>query len=157
MSRCRWRCLSLYKGLGMATFFSVLVANMESLMLYVGLLVPFYFVLRAVVETVYCYWLTPRSIRKVMEKQGVNGPKPRFLVGNLMDMSSLTSKSTSSDMDCIRHDIVPRLLPHYVLWSEQFGNTTTHHRHRLKLIANVGSVNQRKLTWNGTNTFGLVN
>ncbi|OWM64438.1 cytokinin hydroxylase-like [Punica granatum] len=71
--------------------------------------------------TISCYWLTPRRIKKVMERQGVRGPSPQFLLGNIPDMASLVSKSTSCGMDSIRHDIVDRLLPHYVLWSKQFG------------------------------------
>ncbi|KZV35645.1 hypothetical protein F511_31025 [Dorcoceras hygrometricum] len=56
-----------------------------------------------------------------MEKQGVYGPKPRFLVGNILEMASLVAKSTSDDMDSINHDIVGRLLPHFVSWSESYG------------------------------------
>ena len=56
-----------------------------------------------------------------MENQGVRGPKPRFLVGNIMDMAALVSKSTSTDMDSISHDTVGRLLPHFVAWSKQYG------------------------------------
>ncbi|KAL2925694.1 Cytokinin hydroxylase [Bienertia sinuspersici] len=40
-----------------------------------------------------------------MEKQGVRGPKPRLLVGNLLEMASLVSSSTSKDMPTISHDI----------------------------------------------------
>ncbi|GJY70819.1 cytokinin hydroxylase-like protein [Tanacetum coccineum] len=56
-----------------------------------------------------------------MARQGVRGPKPRFLIGNLLDIASLVSKSTSFDMPSIDHDIVPRLLPHLVLWSKIYG------------------------------------
>ncbi|KAF5940781.1 hypothetical protein HYC85_021948 [Camellia sinensis] len=56
-----------------------------------------------------------------MEKQGVYGPKPRFLVGKISDMASLVSKSTSKCMDSINHDIVGRLLPHFLIWSKQYG------------------------------------
>ncbi|XXG81502.1 hypothetical protein AAC387_Pa09g2120 [Persea americana] len=94
---------------------------MALLLMFVALVVFFCCVLHAVIETISCYYSTPRRIRKVMERQGVYGPKPRFLVGNLRDMASLISKSTSSDMDSIHHDIVTRLLPHYVLWSERYG------------------------------------
>ncbi|KAL3844873.1 hypothetical protein ACJIZ3_002276 [Penstemon smallii] len=80
-----------------------------------------FFILKVAYETVLCYWLTPRRIKKIMEKQGVRGPKPRFLVGNIFDMASLVSKSTSQDMDSIDHDIVGRLLPHYVSWSKSYG------------------------------------
>ncbi|XP_030529137.1 cytokinin hydroxylase-like [Rhodamnia argentea] len=72
-------------------------------------------------ETISCYWWTPRRIKKIMERQGVRGPTPRLLVGNILDMASLVAKSTSDNMDSIRHDVVPRLLPHYVLWSQQYG------------------------------------
>ncbi|XP_010265149.1 PREDICTED: cytokinin hydroxylase-like [Nelumbo nucifera] len=71
--------------------------------------------------TISCYWLTPRRIKKFMEKQGITGPKPRFIVGNLVDVAALVASATSKDMDSIHHDIVGRLLPHYVLWSKQFG------------------------------------
>ncbi|PIN00563.1 Cytochrome P450 CYP4/CYP19/CYP26 subfamily [Handroanthus impetiginosus] len=72
-------------------------------------------------ETISCYWLTPRRIKKVMEKQGIRGPKPRFLLGNIMDMASLVAKSTSQDMGSIDHDIVGRLLPHFLAWSKIYG------------------------------------
>lgn len=72
-------------------------------------------------DFISCYWLTPRRIKKIMEKQGVRGPKPRFLVGNIMEVASLVSKSTSQDMESIDHDIVGRLMPHFVAWSEIYG------------------------------------
>ncbi|KAI3462533.1 hypothetical protein Pfo_019196 [Paulownia fortunei] len=72
-------------------------------------------------ETISYYWLTPRRIKKIMEEQGVRGPKPQFLVGNILDMASLVVKSTSKDMDSLHHDIVGRLLPHFVSWSKTYG------------------------------------
>ncbi|OVA09412.1 Cytochrome P450 [Macleaya cordata] len=79
------------------------------------------FIIRAATITISCYWLQPRHIRKMMAKQGVHGPKPRFLIGNIFDVGSLVSKTTSNDMDSISHDLVGRLLPHYVIWSKQYG------------------------------------
>ncbi|XP_020586094.1 cytokinin hydroxylase-like [Phalaenopsis equestris] len=67
------------------------------------------------------YILTPLRIRRLMQKQGVPGPKPRFLLGNLPDIASLLSQSTSSDMPSVDHNIVARLLPHYHLWSKIYG------------------------------------
>ncbi|KAF3793933.1 Cytokinin hydroxylase [Nymphaea thermarum] len=67
------------------------------------------------------YWLTPRRIRLAMEKQGVRGPRPSFLVGNLFHMAALVKETTSSDLVSVHHDIVDRLLPHYVLWSKLYG------------------------------------
>lgn len=72
-------------------------------------------------DTLSCYFLNPRRIKKIMEKQGVRGPKPRPLIGNVLDMASFVAKTTSHDMNSINHDIVGRLLPHYVAWSKQYG------------------------------------
>ncbi|KAK4393618.1 Cytokinin hydroxylase [Sesamum angolense] len=95
---------------------------MELVVMFTSILViSLYFILKVAYETLSCYWLTPRRIQKIMEKQGVRGPKPRFLVGNILDMASLVAKSTSQDMDSISHDIVGRLLPHYVAWSKSYG------------------------------------
>ncbi|XP_059645185.1 cytokinin hydroxylase-like [Cornus florida] len=80
-----------------------------------------YLFMRVTYETVSCYWLTPRRIKKIMETQGVRGPKPRFLVGNILDMASLVANATSKDMDFINHDVVGRLMPHFVTWSKLYG------------------------------------
>ncbi|KAL2925528.1 Cytokinin hydroxylase [Bienertia sinuspersici] len=61
--------------------------------------------IRVTYDTISFYWLSPRRIKKIMEKQGVRGPKPRPLVGNLLEMASLVSSSTSKDMPTISHDI----------------------------------------------------
>lgn len=61
--------------------------------------------------------------------QGVRGPKPTFFTGNILDMASLVSKATSQDMKTISHDIVGRLLPHFLLWSSQFGMYVHNYKH----------------------------
>ncbi|KAK8694393.1 hypothetical protein V6N13_071947 [Hibiscus sabdariffa] len=78
-------------------------------------------VFKLVLDTFQCYFLIPRRIKNIMEKQGVRGPKPRGLAGNITEMFNLTSRSTVTDMDSIRHDIVGRLLPHYIKWSSSYG------------------------------------
>ncbi|CAK9167605.1 unnamed protein product [Ilex paraguariensis] len=100
--------------------FSVLVFMAMGVLLIL-LVILVYLFLKVAYETVSCYYLTPRHIKKIMEKQGVRGPKPRFLVGNILDMASLLAKSTSKDMDSINHDIVSRLLPHFVSWTKLYG------------------------------------
>ncbi|XP_073146820.1 cytokinin hydroxylase-like [Henckelia pumila] len=86
-----------------------------------AILIFLYIFLKVAYDTISCYWLTPRRIKKIMEKQGVTGPKPRILVGNIPDMTSLVAESTSKDMDSIHHDIVGRLLPHFIVWSKIHG------------------------------------
>ncbi|VAI32302.1 unnamed protein product [Triticum turgidum subsp. durum] len=77
--------------------------------------------LRALWVTLSCYFLTPMSIRRTMAAQGVHGPSPRPLVGNLRQVSALVAEANAGDMTSLSHDIVGRLMPHYVLWSETYG------------------------------------
>lgn len=67
------------------------------------------------------YVWEPRRIRRFMEKQGVKGPPPSFMVGNLRAIANLQKEATANDMECLSHDIVDRLLPHYVKYSKSYG------------------------------------
>uniref|UniRef100_A0ACD5XL45 Uncharacterized protein n=1 Tax=Avena sativa TaxID=4498 RepID=A0ACD5XL45_AVESA len=77
--------------------------------------------LRAVWVTLSCYFLTPMRIRRAMAAQGVHGPPPRPLVGNLREVSALVAKATAGDIPSLSHDTVGRLMPHYVHWSGIYG------------------------------------
>ncbi|GLJ13653.1 hypothetical protein SUGI_0217350 [Cryptomeria japonica] len=70
---------------------------------------------------VYTYWWKPYSITKIMAEQGIRGPTPRFFTGNLGDMTKLREHKAAQDMNAITHDIVDRLMPHYVQWSTVYG------------------------------------
>ncbi|OEL13828.1 Cytokinin hydroxylase [Dichanthelium oligosanthes] len=86
------------------------------------LALPLLFLLtRAAWVTVTCYYLTPTRIGRILAGQGVRGPPPRLLVGNLRDVSALVASATAGDMGSLSHDIVGRLLPHYVRWSKMYG------------------------------------
>lgn len=78
-------------------------------------------ILRVLYDSIWCYYLTPRRIKKLMERQGITGPYPRLLTGNIIDISKMVSYSVSDHCSSIHHNIVPRLLPHYVAWSKQYG------------------------------------
>jgi cytokinin trans-hydroxylase len=79
--------------------------------------------LRAAWITLSCYLLTPLRIRRIMARQGVHGPPPRPLIGNLRDVSALVAQATANDMPALSHDTVGRLMPHYVLWSRTYGES----------------------------------
>lgn len=69
------------------------------------------------------YLVTPLRVRRAMGRQGVHGPHPRPLIGNLRDVSALVARATADDMPSLSHDIVGRLMPHYALWSKTYGET----------------------------------
>ncbi|WOL13759.1 cytokinin hydroxylase [Canna indica] len=91
------------------------------LILKITSLALLFFLLRATWITISSYFLTPRRIRRAMSKQGVHGPQPKLLIGNLKDIAALVAKTTSHDMETVDHDIVGRLMPHYALWSQIYG------------------------------------
>ncbi|KAM0936989.1 putative cytochrome P450 [Dioscorea sansibarensis] len=71
------------------------------------------------------YILIPWRIKSIMAKQKVFGPPPRCFSGNIFDIASLVSTTTSSDMEINDHNIVGRLLPHYLIWSKHFSHQRT--------------------------------
>ncbi|KAK4279833.1 hypothetical protein QN277_011545 [Acacia crassicarpa] len=77
--------------------------------------------LRVACDTLLCYFVTPMRIERIMEKQGVRGPKRRILTGNISEMLSLHSSATSEPMKSISHDIVSRLVPHFAAWYPKYG------------------------------------
>ncbi|TYJ03887.1 hypothetical protein E1A91_A12G057500v1 [Gossypium mustelinum] len=97
------------------------MAAMVVFLITLSVLFMIFLVFKLVFDTISCYLLNPRRIRKTMEKQGVRGPKPRGVTGNMLEMFKLTSQSTSKEMGTIHHDLVGRLLPHYVKWSKSYG------------------------------------
>ncbi|CAN8238564.1 unnamed protein product [Cochlearia groenlandica] len=90
---------------------------------YVLMIIIITLILRVLYNSIWCYFLTPRRIKKSMERQGITGPKPRLLTGNIINISEMVSKSVANDCSSINHDIVPRLLPHYVAWTKQYGKS----------------------------------
>lgn len=73
------------------------------------------------VAFLHMYWWTPRRIVNLMEKQGVRGPPPQFMLGNLPERARMREQAIQHDMHGITHDIVGRLMPDYVHWSAIYG------------------------------------
>ncbi|KAG8056696.1 hypothetical protein GUJ93_ZPchr0002g26697 [Zizania palustris] len=110
-----WLLAAILISLEVVAAMAMLVALMAISLPLMALL------LRVVWVTLSCYWLTPMRIRRAMAAQGVHGPPPRPLVGNLREVSALVARTTAEDMPSLSHDIVGRLMPHYVLWSGTYG------------------------------------
>ncbi|KAH9324592.1 hypothetical protein KI387_004770, partial [Taxus chinensis] len=64
----------------------------------------------------------------MLHKQGIAGPPPRFLLGNLLDMKKIKEEFMeksphNTGITSVRHDIGPLLFPHFVQWSRVYGKT----------------------------------
>ncbi|EEF30573.1 cytochrome P450, putative [Ricinus communis] len=76
-------------------------------------------------------WLKPRRIRLVFLKQGIGGPRPRFLYGNIQEMQEIQEmvmKSTTQKshlQPALSHNAwVCSIFPHLQLWEKQYGRST---------------------------------
>ncbi|KAK1375677.1 Triterpene C-23 carboxylase [Heracleum sosnowskyi] len=67
----------------------------------------------------------PRKIRRMLKKQGINGPKPKFLLGNILELKKMKDavvKHSDSTEPPVLHNCGPLLLPFFDTWKHQFGD-----------------------------------
>lgn len=68
-------------------------------------------------------WLKPQRLRWKLQRQGINGPRPSFLYGNVPEMQRIQSAThSSSSPDFIAHDYTFTLFPYFEQWRKQYGN-----------------------------------
>ncbi|ONK61204.1 uncharacterized protein A4U43_C08F27290 [Asparagus officinalis] len=65
-------------------------------------------------------WLHPQKICKKLRQQGIDGPKPSFLHGNLKDMKMLAMEEERRDGGAIIHYYTP--LPYFEKWRKRYGH-----------------------------------
>lgn len=65
--------------------------------------------------------LTPMRIKRVLARQGVRGPPPKWLTGNVLEKNQLMKDACATDMKTGDYNHVQRLMPEHVLWTKQYG------------------------------------
>eukprot|EP00250_Pteridium_aquilinum_P005199 c15332_g1_i1 orf=2-1015(-) len=66
-------------------------------------------------------WWTPKRHAITAQKQGLRGPVPTILLGNVMEIKRLR-ESVPDTLHSFRHDLtLQHLLPEYVLWTKLYG------------------------------------
>ncbi|KAK9099609.1 hypothetical protein Syun_026654 [Stephania yunnanensis] len=73
-------------------------------------------------------WLKPLGMRKKLEKQGISGPSPLFLMGNASEMKEIIREcGLSKAAQAIKpdeisgHGYAPILFPYWEKWAQQYG------------------------------------
>lgn len=78
-------------------------------------------VLRMCIRFIDLVWWTPKRHASVAQKQGLRGPVPHMLLGNVMEIKRLR-ESVPDALDSFRHDLtLQHILPEHVLWSKLYG------------------------------------
>ncbi|KAK4593111.1 hypothetical protein RGQ29_017315 [Quercus rubra] len=69
--------------------------------------------------------LKPKRLRSKLRRQGIRGPPPSFLLGNINDMKKIKSNSskTPPGEQAITHNCSSALFPFFELWSKEYGST----------------------------------
>lgn len=71
-------------------------------------------------------WLKSSQIlRWKLQKQGINGPKPSFLYGNVPEMQKIQAASLKAPTnygEFVAHDYTSSLFPYFEQWRKLYGN-----------------------------------
>ncbi|EFJ29722.1 hypothetical protein SELMODRAFT_267282 [Selaginella moellendorffii] len=67
------------------------------------------------------YWWRPRAIAAQLKKEGIQGPSPRFMVGQIAEIQNMRSAIKDHDMESFSHDIFHRVHPALLKWRKQYG------------------------------------
>ncbi|XP_025015327.2 cytochrome P450 714C2-like isoform X2 [Ricinus communis] len=78
-------------------------------------------------------WLKPRRIRSVLLKQGIGGPRPCFLYGNVQEMQKIqamvakTTQTSHVQPASSSHNAwAYSIFPHFHQWAQQYGRVYTY-------------------------------
>ncbi|KAJ9145784.1 hypothetical protein P3X46_028124 [Hevea brasiliensis] len=66
----------------------------------------------------------PKRLRSILKKQGINGPPPTFLLGNIREIKKVQSsavKAHSSNDPPLIHNCAALLFPFFELWRKEYG------------------------------------
>ncbi|GMY23179.1 cytochrome P450 714C2-like [Fagus crenata] len=69
--------------------------------------------------------LKPVRLRSKLQKQGIRGPPPSFLLGNIGDMKKMKANASKAPQEgqAITHNCSSALFPFFELWRKEFGST----------------------------------
>lgn len=75
-------------------------------------------------------WLkSSERLRWKLKKQGIYGPKPSFLYGNVAEMQKIQASSPNNNnvyAECVAHDYTSSLFPYFEQWRKIYGPVFTY-------------------------------
>ncbi|KAL0889720.1 hypothetical protein Bca101_013703 [Brassica carinata] len=117
------KCVSSYhiRNTSTNSFVFHLMELLSTINLLALVLLPF--VVPKIWEVCWIFLLRPWMITRRFKKQGISGPKYRFVYGNLQEMKKMKKEANRWVLDPNCNDIFPRVFPHYHQWLSQYGKT----------------------------------
>ncbi|CAI9762316.1 unnamed protein product [Fraxinus pennsylvanica] len=94
---------------------------------------PYLFLLLSAVIFVFkrvSVWVNPWRLRWRLEKQGIRGPRPCFLYGNVPEMQRIQASSIKNtgaeNTGLVAHNYTSTLFPYFEQWRKQYGPIYTY-------------------------------
>lgn len=72
-------------------------------------------------------WLKSERMRRKMRMQGIRGPPPSFLYGNLPEMQKIqlqAMKAPPNHTEFVAHDYTSTVFPYFEQWRKEYGTHT---------------------------------
>lgn len=83
-----------------------------------AILVPIFL---ALIYKIYCWLRRPQTeMQMMMYRQGISGPNPKFLLGNLLEMKKITDMAAKMNSP-VDENLEPRFFPYFVEWKKKYG------------------------------------
>ncbi|KAJ4720279.1 Cytochrome P450 [Melia azedarach] len=97
------------------------VLRMISTVLVIGIALLFIHLYKTV-------WLKSERVRRKLRVQGIKGPPPSIIYGNLPEMQKIQSdtKAAAAATDIVAHDYTCTLFPYFEQWRKQYGSVYTY-------------------------------
>ena len=69
-------------------------------------------------------WLKPKRLLWKLQRQGIRGPSPSFLYGNVQEMQKIQAKAMKAANfgEFVAHDYTSTLFPYFEQWRKEYGN-----------------------------------
>lgn len=69
-------------------------------------------------------WLKPLRLLWKLQRQGIKGPRPSFLYGNVQEMQKIQTKAMKAEnfSEFVAHDYTSTIFPYFEQWRKEFGN-----------------------------------
>ncbi|KAG9143362.1 hypothetical protein Leryth_022207 [Lithospermum erythrorhizon] len=81
-------------------------------------LVLTYYLIKLLHSLIY----VPLKLQNHFKNQGIQGPRYRLIIGNTAEIRRrMIAEAESSPMMSFSHDILPKVAPHYYIWSREYG------------------------------------
>ncbi|CAI9091931.1 OLC1v1027052C1 [Oldenlandia corymbosa var. corymbosa] len=74
-------------------------------------------------------WLDPQRLRWKLQRQGIKGPRPSFLFGNVKEMQKIQAATTTKPPnygEFVAHDYTSTIFPYFEQWRKEYGLVYTY-------------------------------